>query len=288
MFVSLHQILKHNTMAKGTMVMGKARGKVGGVVFRVVDGKQIMSELNNKPYNPKSFGQERQRVRFAFVQSLVSQVPKEALVGLGGRASSNRAELSKAVFGGTSVTGATMGELSLTMDLHSVVLSRGSVQAPSRTITLTWSERSEGILLHSVKSANVSEPRYDAERMMVVVAPSLADQGTKPIVNYYESGSEFDALIPLPKLWWDSDLAVTVFVWAATRVEGATSANLTSVRGNGAAELIGGASQGSTEMLEWSPSVVAYEGIFNADANASMRSSKINAKTKRKDERNDG
>lgn len=247
------------------MFVGKARGKVGGVVFRVVDGKQIMSELNNKPYNPKSFGQERQRVRFAFVQSLMSQIPSDALVGLGGRDSVNRAELARSVFRGTSVSGATMEELSLLMDLHSVVLSRGTVQAPSRTITLTWSERSEAILLASEKTTGAVEPSYDAERMLVVIAPRLAEMGTKPIVKYYESGSTFNAAIPLPKLWWESDLAVTVFVWAAVRAETGVSANLNSVSGNGAAELIGGAGRSANEILLWSPSVVAYEDVFNAE-----------------------
>ena len=265
MFVSLHQILKHKTMAKGTMLMGKARGKVGGVVFRVVDGKQVMSELNNKPYNPKSFGQERQRMKFAFIQALLSQIPSDALVGLGGRAAVNRAELAKGVFRGTTMSGSTMEELSIVLDLHDVVLSRGNVQAPSRAITLTWSERSEGIMIHSEPVEGITEPLYAEERMMVVVAPAQADMGTKPLVKYMKTYDTADTLIQLPKEWWDKNLSVTVFVWGAITAEGVTSANISSVNGNAVAHLLGSASQEATEMLQWSPSVIAYEGIFNAE-----------------------
>lgn len=247
------------------MFVGKARGKVGGVVFRVVDGKQVMSELNNKPYNPKSFGQERQRVKFAFAQSLVSQVPSDALVGLGGRANVNRAEFSRSVLRSITTSGSTMPELEFSMDLHDVVLSRGNEQAPSRVVTLRWSERSEGILLHSEANPNVLEPTYKAERMLVVIAPSVANQATKPLVKYYESAETFDTLIPLPKPWWDKNLSVTVFVWGATRVENATSASVASVNGNGVAHLLSNANQENTEMVQWSPSVIAYEGIFNAE-----------------------
>lgn len=246
-------------------MMGKARGKVGGVVFRVVDGKQIMSELNNKPYNPKSFGQESQRVKFAFVQAMVSQVPSDALVGLGGRANVNRAEFSRSVFRGTTMTGSTMQELELSMDLHDVVFSRGNVQAPSRTITLQWSERSEGILLHSEMPEGVIEPSYVAERMAVVIAPSMANMTDKPLVKYYETAQVFDTLISLPKEWWDKNLSITVFVWGATRVSGAGSTSINSVNGNAVARLLGTAIQETTETLQWSPSVVAYEGIFNAE-----------------------
>lgn len=265
MFVSLHQILILNTMAKGTMFVGKARGKVGGVVFRVVDGKQIMSELNSKPLNPKSFGQNKQRVRFAFVQSLLSQIPSEALVGLGGRDNVNRAELSRKVFRGTTVSGASMSEISLSMDLHSVELSRGTVPAPSRTITLALSQTKGDIILNSEKTTGVDEPIYAVERMLVVIAPRLADMGDKPLVRYYESNEPFHATITLPRLWWDVEMAVTVFVWGAVRAEDGTSANLNSVSGNGAAELLGGAGQAINETLLWSPSVVAYEGILETD-----------------------
>lgn len=245
--------------------MGKARGKVGGVVFRVVDGKQVMSELNNKPYNPKSFGQERQRTKFAFVQSLLSQIPSPALVGLGGRDAANRAELSRSVFRGVTASGSTIEELQFTMDLHSVVLSRGNVQAPSRTVTLTWSERSEGILVKAEPVEGVAEPVYAVERMMVVVAPSTADYGDKPLVKYLEGGGVIDTLVPLPKAWWDTNLSVTVFVWGAVTADSLASTNISSVQGNAVARLISSVNQEDTEVLLWSPSVVAYEGIFNAE-----------------------
>lgn len=48
-------------MAKGTIALGQFRGKVGGQVMRVVDGKQVMQNYQPIVRNPRTDAQERQR-----------------------------------------------------------------------------------------------------------------------------------------------------------------------------------------------------------------------------------
>lgn len=52
-------------MAKGNMLLGKARGKVGSLVYSVLNGQQITRPLNDAPANPRTAKQSIQRARFA-------------------------------------------------------------------------------------------------------------------------------------------------------------------------------------------------------------------------------
>lgn len=54
-------------MAKGNMLQGMARGKVGDVVFSRLDGEQISRVRNRHPKNPRSNGQLYQRAIMATV-----------------------------------------------------------------------------------------------------------------------------------------------------------------------------------------------------------------------------
>lgn len=54
-------------MAKGNMLLGQARGKVGSIVFSRVDGQQITRSLAENVSNPRSYGQNVQRAVFTTV-----------------------------------------------------------------------------------------------------------------------------------------------------------------------------------------------------------------------------
>lgn len=49
-------------MSKGNLFLGKARGKVGSVVFSTLKGQQIARSYNANPNNPRSINQMAQRV----------------------------------------------------------------------------------------------------------------------------------------------------------------------------------------------------------------------------------
>ncbi len=59
-------------MAKGNMLQGMARGKVGDVVFSRLDGEQISRVRNRHPQNPKTESQMVQRAIMATIMSMYS------------------------------------------------------------------------------------------------------------------------------------------------------------------------------------------------------------------------
>lgn len=61
-------------MAKGNMLLGHARGKVGSVVFSRLNGKQITRALAESVKNPRTDGQNVQRAIFATVNGFASAV----------------------------------------------------------------------------------------------------------------------------------------------------------------------------------------------------------------------
>lgn len=61
-------------MAKGNMLLGHARGKVGSVVFSRLNGKQITRALAEQVKNPRTDGQNVQRAIFATVNGFASAV----------------------------------------------------------------------------------------------------------------------------------------------------------------------------------------------------------------------
>lgn len=59
-------------MAKGTNAIGKFRGKAGAMVFRVVDGKQVMQEYNPTPKKSSTYPQLAQRAGMRAISQIGS------------------------------------------------------------------------------------------------------------------------------------------------------------------------------------------------------------------------
>jgi hypothetical protein len=59
-------------MAKGTNAIGKFRGKAGAMVFRVVDGKQVMQEYNPNPRKSSTYPQMAQRTGMRAISQIGS------------------------------------------------------------------------------------------------------------------------------------------------------------------------------------------------------------------------
>lgn len=74
-------------MARATSGLGQFRGKVGSVVFRVSQGKQIASAYQPAVRNPKSNLQTAQRNKMYLASQLSKLVPREDIIGLAPTAS---------------------------------------------------------------------------------------------------------------------------------------------------------------------------------------------------------
>lgn len=201
-------------MAKSKMFMGKARGKVGGVVFRVVDGKQVMSELNDKPFNPKSEGQSLQRFKFAFVQAIASQIPSSELEGLGGRPIARRSEMLSAMIKSTTIQGTAdpMASWSANLNAGAIPFARGPLARPWVDASFVFSSHRgniTGTLTTDVMGAGVQV------RCAIIVLPNQAVEGeVKPIVVFADAavgGAQIE--FTYPRSWNGKDLNIQVVSW---------------------------------------------------------------------------
>lgn len=71
-------------MAKGTIALGQFRGKVGGQVLRVVEGKQVMQNYQPVVRNPRTTAQEMQRAALKTMGKLVRSFLSVIRVSYGG------------------------------------------------------------------------------------------------------------------------------------------------------------------------------------------------------------
>lgn len=72
-------------MAKGNLFLGKAKGKVGSVVFSVLDGEQITRSLPASVANPRTYGQNVQRAIFSTIAkaaAAMSPIVDHSFVGV--------------------------------------------------------------------------------------------------------------------------------------------------------------------------------------------------------------
>ena len=82
-------------MGKAPNGLGKFSGKVGGVVFAISNGEQIVRAYQPVVSNPKSTGQLLQRSKGNLVGQLSSVVGRAAIVGMGVNNRRRRAEFLK-------------------------------------------------------------------------------------------------------------------------------------------------------------------------------------------------
>lgn len=68
------------------------KGRAGGQVYRVREGKQIVSAYQPNVTNPRSQAQLEQRAKFALMSRLSSLTPDAAIVGFGGSKANRRAK----------------------------------------------------------------------------------------------------------------------------------------------------------------------------------------------------
>ena len=72
-------------MAKGTNAIGKFRGKAGAMVFRVVDGKQVMQEYNPNPRKSSTYPQMAQRTGMRAISQIGSALLSAVRLGFSTR-----------------------------------------------------------------------------------------------------------------------------------------------------------------------------------------------------------
>jgi len=118
-------------MAKLTMMVGKATGKVGGIVYAVRYGQQIAREYNPNPAKSSTEGQVAARAKLKLMSQLAMVVSPVIAMQREGAVSPRNAFVRE----NYPLTGFSEGEA--TIDLASVKLTKSVIALPSVGATLT-------------------------------------------------------------------------------------------------------------------------------------------------------
>lgn len=121
------------------------RGRIGGLVYKVVDGKQIVVPYMGAPRNPRTAAQMTQRSKFALAGMISKIVPAEILVGMRGQCSRRRRQFFSHIVRHATATVSTTG-ITASLDAADLVFSQG-MAAP---VTVSGVTSSDGVVSGTV------------------------------------------------------------------------------------------------------------------------------------------
>lgn len=114
-------------MAKtGYNPFNRWQGRVGGNVYKVVNGKQVIVPYSGASNPSNTPAQSEVRTRFALSQKIAKIIPAEVIAGLKGNKAERRAALRSLLFN-ASVASTINGGYIATLDAAKVRLSEGEV-----------------------------------------------------------------------------------------------------------------------------------------------------------------
>ena len=139
--------------------LGKFSGKLGGAVFVIRNGKQIVREYNPRPSNPKSALQLQQRAKGNLAGRISSFVPKAAISGLGVNNIRRRSRFNQLILKGAQVS--LIGDdYSAKIPWESVKFSEGSVPSAFYLPRITPADYVVSVSLKGISSAFMSPDVY--------------------------------------------------------------------------------------------------------------------------------
>lgn len=150
--------------------LGKFSGKLGGAVFVIRNGKQIVREYNPRPMNPKSALQLQQRAKGNLAGRISSFVPKAAISGLGVNNIRRRSRFNQLLLKGANVT-LINDNYNAKIPWENIIFSEGSVIAPFYLQALAVPPSGNGIdiTLKGVSDSVVSSDIYESMTARIVV-----------------------------------------------------------------------------------------------------------------------
>lgn len=180
-------------MAKTPNGVGQFSGKMGGLVFSVRSGQQIVRAYQPIVSNPKSTAQRLQRAKVNLVGRISQIVPHQILVGLGDSRAQRRARfLRLAMQNATAkVSPSDPSIINAKLDANKFIFSEGVV-VPTMSMTSLVASR-ENIAVTMSRLAGVDDDEFLASGALVVVT-MLSSDGTYESVFYrFVSAAEFNS-----------------------------------------------------------------------------------------------
>lgn len=155
-------------MAKINAIFGKMSGKLGGSVFAIYNGEQVIREYNPSPSNPKSLLQLQQRAKGNLVGRVSSFTPKEAINGLGNNARRRRAEFLRNLLKAAQVQQVD-GEYTAKLSDEDIVFSKGVVPQSVFLSSIAATATAVTATLHSIGGITTTPDEYAAYQTRLVL-----------------------------------------------------------------------------------------------------------------------
>lgn len=152
-------------MAKSTNGLGQFRGKLGGAVFAVSAGEQIVRQYQPQVANPRTAAQLTQRAKMNLTGKLSAIVRNSAIMALGINSRERRSVFTSNILRNATVT-IDGTKYTAAIAPENIVFSKGN-SVPVVTLTATFVEGA--ITITATKASGVSEERYNRSGMRYVV-----------------------------------------------------------------------------------------------------------------------
>lgn len=188
-------------MGKAPNGLGKFSGKVGGVVFAVSNGEQIVRAYQPIVSNPKSSLQLAQRAKGNLTGRISSFVPRTAIAGLGNNNRTRRAEFLRNILRNTSVTQSGSNYNAKIAD-EDVLFSKGSTQISVSLSAIVAQEGVVSVNLSGASTASIPAAEYASRQTRLVcmvydsVTQELVEVVTK-IADKPAQGATLSTAIPI-------------------------------------------------------------------------------------------
>lgn len=188
-------------MGKAPNGLGKFSGKVGGVVFAVSNGEQIVRAYQPVVTNPKSSLQLIQRAKGNLTGRISSFVPRTAIAGLGINNRTRRAEFLRNILRNVSVT-LSGDKYNAKIADEDVLFSKGSTQISVSLSTIVAQEGVVSVNLTGASTASIPANEYAARQTRLVcmvydsVTQELVEVVTK-IATKPTQGATLSTAIPI-------------------------------------------------------------------------------------------
>lgn len=199
-------------MSKSTNGLGQYRGKLGGVVYAVRNGQQIVRAYQPVVANPKTTAQRLQRAKGVLAGKLSRLITADFIIGMnGGSKSGRRAEFNRILLN------AIDSQISITT---------GTAKATLRPELMLLSQ---GPAIHAINRASTSQVVFDAGQLIFSWNPGTWVGSVRfvAIVSYW-NGNDYEwriyeeiidvesrqAAFALPTAWQDTGNYMDVYGYA--------------------------------------------------------------------------
>ena len=165
-------------MGRTNGIIGGITGKVGTMVFYYRNGQYVAREYIAKPTNPKTAGQNIQRLKMVLAGRLTKIVPDAALEGFNGTKSDRRSAFNSGV-----LLNSTVANGSASIPFGSVLFSEGTLGVANGHSVSAGTSTSQNRVVRIATAPGSSVPAGYGERYVV-----LALNTQTSVFDYAETG----------------------------------------------------------------------------------------------------